>query len=161
MIIKGITDEDFINYKKPSMFIATSRCSWKCLDKDGKCVCQNLPLAKQPSLNVPDEYIVQRYIDNPITKAVVIGGLEPLDQLDELSELIWHFREKTDDDIVIYTGYERGLVSEDEIRCLKEIARHRNLIMKFGRYIPDSQPRYDDVLGIWLASENQYAERLC
>ena len=30
MKIKGITDEDFVNYKYPSMFIATSICSFKC-----------------------------------------------------------------------------------------------------------------------------------
>ena len=28
--IKDVIDEDFANYKKPSMFIATSQCSFKC-----------------------------------------------------------------------------------------------------------------------------------
>ena len=30
MLIKDIIDEDFINYKKPSMFIGTVKCDWKC-----------------------------------------------------------------------------------------------------------------------------------
>lgn len=30
MKITGLVDEDFINYKAPSMFISTSKCSFKC-----------------------------------------------------------------------------------------------------------------------------------
>ena len=33
-----------------------------------------------------------------------------------------------------------------------------NIIIKFGRYIPNQEKHYDDVLGIELASDNQYAE---
>ena len=39
MLVKGIIDEDFVNYKKPSMYIAMPNCSFKC-DKDcGRAVC--------------------------------------------------------------------------------------------------------------------------
>ena len=38
--------------------------------------------------------------------------------------------------------------------------RLQNIIVKFGRYIPDTDQRYDEVLGVILASDNQYAERL-
>ena len=30
MIIKQLIDEDFVNYKVPSMFIAFPRCTFKC-----------------------------------------------------------------------------------------------------------------------------------
>ena len=33
MRIKGLTDEDFVNYKYPSMFIAVGNCDWKCCAK--------------------------------------------------------------------------------------------------------------------------------
>ena len=41
MLVKGIIDEDFINYKKPSMYIASSKCSFKCDKECGRAVCQN------------------------------------------------------------------------------------------------------------------------
>lgn len=34
------------------------------------------------------------------------------------------------------------------------------IIIKFGRYVPGSVPIQDPVLGVTLASSNQYAERL-
>jgi len=33
MIIKGLIDEDFVNYKKPSMTIMMPYCTFKC-DKE-------------------------------------------------------------------------------------------------------------------------------
>lgn len=54
---------------------------------------------------MPDCAIVQRYLSNPLTSAVVIGGLEPFDQKEELLHLIDEFRRYTEDTIVIYTGY--------------------------------------------------------
>ena len=40
------------------------------------------------------------------------------------------------------------------------LKRFPNIIIKFGRYIPNQQPHYDEVLGVNLASDNQYAERI-
>ena len=36
----------------------------------------------------------------------------------------------------------------------------RNIIVKFGRFIPDQESHYDEVLGVNLASNNQYAKKL-
>ena len=52
MIVKNILDEDFVNYKKPSMLIAFPSCSFKCERDCGKRVCQNSTLAVSPSHNV-------------------------------------------------------------------------------------------------------------
>ena len=41
MKIKNIIEEDFVNYKVPSMFISTSQCDFKCDRECGKNVCQN------------------------------------------------------------------------------------------------------------------------
>jgi len=52
MRIKNILDEDIVNYKKISMFIATCVCDWKCCRELGKdiCMCQNSPTAKQKDI---------------------------------------------------------------------------------------------------------------
>ncbi len=156
MIIKGLTDEDFVNYKVPSMVIITSFCSFKCDKESGIECCQNSSLAKQKSRDISDEIIIERYIRNPITKAIVMAGLEPFDQFGEVCEFIETFRSKCDDDIVIYTGYNK-----DEIQSyVSELSKFSNIIIKYGRFIPDQPRHYDEVLGVYLASPNQYAERL-
>ena len=159
MLIKNLQDEDFVNYKKALMFIATSICTWKCCIEQNldTGIWQNAPLARSKTLDVPNERIFQRYINNPITKAIVIGGLEPMLQFDEVFNLIKYFRTNNClDDFVIYTGYYRNEI-EDKIEKLKEFP---NIVIKYGRYIPNHEKHYDEVLGIYLVSNNQYAERI-
>lgn len=138
------------------MFIIFPKCSFKC-DKEANCeICQNSHLAKEPIINYSVDKIVERYKTNPITKAVVCGGLEPFDTLDDLTNLISTIRRASDDDIVIYTGYK-----EEEIFPVVEnlISKYKNIIIKYGRYIPNQESKYDKILGITLASNNQYAVR--
>jgi len=61
-------------------------------------------------------------------------------------------------DIVIYTGYYPDEI-KDMLKTLKTY-ENTNIIIKFGRFIPDKPHRFDDVLGVELASDNQYAMRL-
>ena len=84
MKIKGITDEDFVNYWQPSMIIAANSCSFKCEKECGVSCCQNSSLAQSPTIEIDAEDIIKRYLHNPITKAICFAGLEPLDQLEEL-----------------------------------------------------------------------------
>ena len=158
MKIKFLVEEDFVNYKKPSMFIGFPTCNWKCEKECGKKMCQNSHLAATESIEISYNEIVKRYVHNPIIKAIVFGGLEPFDSTEHIIPLIELFREFTNDDIVIYTGYIK-----EEILSIVEYLKHHysNVIIKFGRYIPDQQPHYDEVLGVNLASDNQYAERIC
>ena len=158
MQVKGLVDEDFVNYKKPSMFIITYTCTFKCDKECGQAVCQNLPLVSQPTKQVNDYELIFRYLHNPISKAVVIGGLEPFDDAKDILKFIHIFRRYSDDDIVIYTGYY-----EDEIKsCIDKIRdMTSNVIIKFGRFVPDQQPHYDEVLGVKLASDNQKGVRIC
>ena len=152
--LKGLIDEDFVNYKKTSMTLMFPYCTFKC----GKDICQNSELAEIPHpLNVPVDLIYERYNHNPITKAIVLQGLEPLDSWDDVKELLHYVRLVVGclDDIVIYTGYTEDEISEK----IKEIETlYSNIIFKFGRYIPNQQPHYDPVLGVNLASDNQYAK---
>lgn len=158
MKVKMILDEDIVNYKKMSMFIATCKCNFKCCTDLGLdiCICQNSPIAKQKNIVIDDEKIVQRYLDNPLTSAVVIAGLQPFQQFDELYNLIKAFREKTDDDIVIYTGFYESQ-KQDEINKLKQF---KNIIIKFGRFIPGQEVHKDRVLGVNLVNKQQYAVKI-
>lgn len=156
MKVKGIVFEDFLNYKKPSLFIIFPYCNFKC-DKDcGLKVCQNSSLAKEKEIEYSIDKIVNNYIENDITKAIVCGGLEPMDSFDDLKELVCALRIKTNDDIVIYTGYREEEI-EDKANDLKQFT---NIIIKFGRYIPNDKEYYNDILGINLASRNQYAKKI-
>lgn len=158
MQIKGLIDEDFVNYKLPSMFIITSKCDFKCDKECGKAVCQNLPLATAPTVEIDASSLVNRYVKNNISKAVVIGGLEPFDTVEDVYDFIYKFRERCNDDVVIYTGYyEHEIKTEvDKLRTDFE-----NIVIKFGRFIPGQKKHYDDVLGIYLASDNQIGVRVC
>lgn len=157
MIVKEIRDEDFTSYKKPSMVIGFPSCTFKCERECGhKGMCQNFALTTAPDIEVSFDSIVDRYLKNPITKAIIMAGLEPFDSWDNLSRLIIELRLKTKDDIVIYTGYKKEEISN----AIDWLALFQNIIIKFGRYVPNEEPHYDDVLGIKLASFNQYAERI-
>ena len=156
MIIKEIRDEDFTNYKKPSMFIGFPSCSWKCEKECGMRVCQNSTLAEAPNIEIDINKLVDRYLNNPITKAVVCGGLEPFNSWKDLSNLVIELRQVTKDDIVIYTGFKYEEISY----AINWLQMFPNIIVKFGRYVPNQQPHYDEVLGVNLASDNQYARRI-
>ena len=152
MKIKGLITEDFVNYKKASMTIIFPYCTFKC----GKDYCQNSPLVKSPIIEISIDDLVNKYINNPITEAVVMQGLEPFDSWNDLKEFVQKLREYSNDDIVIYTGYNK-----DEVMVyIKELSVYPNIIVKFGRYIPNQKKHYDDVLDTYLASNNQYAERI-
>lgn len=157
MIIKAIETEWFQDYKVPSMFIAFPKCSFKCERDCGVCCCQNSTLAKIDDIHITLDEIVRQYKRNPITKAIVCGGLDPMDSFYDLLGLINYIRNSGIlDDVVIYTGY-----TEDEVHREVEVLREcKNIVVKFGRFIPNGKKRYDEVLGVTLASDNQYAKRI-
>ena len=156
MLVKDIIDTDFVNYKKPSMFIIFPFCSFKCDKENGNQYCQNWPLTKQPNIDINHTDLIQRYLNNPLSEAIVCGGLEPLDSWTDLFSLVYYFRKISQDDIVIYTGY-----TEEEITDKIELLSHyKNIIIKFGRYKPNQKPHKDELLGVSLASDNQYAKRI-
>lgn len=155
--IRGLVDEDFVNYKKPAMFIAFPYCTFKCDKECGYPVCQNSSLVENTNIiNIDEQIIIDRYIKNPITHSIVISGLEPFDSFNELVILIRSFREKTSDDIVIYSGYNK----EEITSYIEELKQFKNIIIKFGRFIPNQEKHYDEVLQVTLASPNQYGEKI-
>lgn len=156
MKLRGLIDYDVVNFKTPSMFLIFPYCSFKCDKESKQNVCQNSELAKEPLIDISPKDIVFRYLDNPLTHAVVCGGLEPFDSWEELCGLLTFFRCFTKDPIIIYTGYK-----EEEIQDqLKILSSFKNIILKFGRFIPNSPHIYDTLLGVELASNNQYAKKI-
>ena len=85
-----------------------------------------------------------------------MGGLEPFESWEEMYSFIRDFRKVCDDDIVIYTGFNEDEIS-DKIYKLIEF---KNIIIKFGRYKPNQEKHYDNILGVKLASDNQYAKKI-
>lgn len=157
MIIKAIKVEWYQDYKLPSMFIAFPKCSFKCEKDCGQRVCQNSALATSPNITIDNKQVCERYLSNPITQAIICGGLEPMDSFDELYSFIYTLRYeyKCNDDIVIYTGYT---VEEcDKNSWVDKLSPLGNIVIKFGRFIPNQKPHYDKTLGVNLASDNQYA----
>lgn len=158
MIIKQLIDEDFVNYKKPSMFIGFPTCSFKCC-KEGNFpieVCQNCELIKSKDIEISPEQIVERFVNNPITSAVVMGGMEPFDSWEDLISLIRHLRQQTDDDIVIYTGFYCFEIQD----MVNDLKKYNNIILKVGRFLVNDTPKFDSVLGVLLASSNQKGVRI-
>lgn len=156
MILKNIIDEDFTNYKKISMVLGFPYCTFKCDKECGRPVCQNSILAKAESVEISIDKIIDRYLKNGISDAIVCGGLEPMDSFDDLVALIKAFRRVSDDDVVIYTGY-----TEQELSVqINILSNFKNIYIKFGRFIPDQGKHYDNTLGIYLASSNQYGKKI-
>ena len=157
--VKMLVDENFQDYKKASMFIALPRCDFKCFRELGLDIknCQNYEILKMKDLTISFSEIFERYIKNKITNAIVLGGLEPFLSFDEFYNLIKYFRSKGClDDFVIYTGYYPDEISK-EIGKLKNF---ENIIVKFGRFLPNSTSKFDKILGVSLCSDNQYALRV-
>ena len=150
MKIIDVVDYDIANYKKASMFIIFPYCSFKC----GREECQNYALAHCEHLLVSASRLVEVFEENPLTKAVVCGGLEPMDSWEDLQQFIHTFRRSHADDIIIYTGY-----TEEELKDkLEWLSLYKNIIVKFGRYIPNQESHFDEILGVELSSPNQYAK---
>ena len=157
--VKMIVDENFQDYKKASMFIAFPKCDFKCFKELGLDIsgCQNYETLKMKNLKISVSEIFNRYIKNDITSSLVLGGLEPFLSFNEVYSLIKYFRSNNCyDDFVIYTGYY-----PDEIHSeVDKLKQFKNIIIKFGRFIPNSSKKFDKILGVFLASENQYAIKI-
>lgn len=158
--LKGIEEENFNHYKKVGMLLAFPTCDWKCLKEQNLdiYICQNSHLNNELVQEYNYQDIWRIYRENIITESFIFGGLEPFRSFNEMSEFIKYIRieKKCKDDIVIYTGYY-----PDEIKKqIKILQQFKNIIIKFGRYIPNSKSKYDIVLGINLISENQFAIKI-
>lgn len=159
MIVKEIVRERFTDYCKPHLLIAMPTCDFKCwreMKTEKSNFCINCHLAKLPNIEVSISSIIDMFVSNPITEAIVIGGLEPFDSFDDIYQFIGEFRTLSEADIVIYTGYYKYEIKTK----INSLLKYKNIIIKFGRYLPEQEPKFDPILGIILISGNQYAEKI-
>ena len=158
MKLKGIIDYDCTNYKEPVLTLEFPFCDFKC-DKLNNCqVCQNNSLIKEPTIEVSLKTIWELYKQNPLTKGFCLQGLEPLDSIDDVLNFIKYIRGNNfcNDPIIIYTGYDK----EEVTKFIYQITNFDNIIIKWGRFIKGQNLHYDRILGVNLASDNQYAEKI-
>ena len=154
MKLKGIIDCDFTNYKEPVMTLEFPRCDFKCDRLNGCKVCQNSQLAAEPDIDVSEYTLWDLYKSNPLTKGFCLQGLEPFDSEPSVLNFIDFIRAGMNISGILFEDN----LNKDELQCLDIIQEYKNIIIKFGRYITGQQPHYDEVLGVNLASDNQYAE---
>ena len=159
MIVKLVKQDDFVQYKKPCVVVCFPNCTWKCCTEAGipTSVCQNQEMCGLKDIDITPEDVYNLYKESLFAESICCSGLEPMLQFDDVLSLLKYFREHDcDADFVIYTGYYRYEI-EDRVQ---ELEKYKNVIVKFGRYVPNQEKHYDEVLGVWLASDNQYAERI-
>ena len=154
--LKGVIHEDYVNYKEPSMVLLFPHCSFKCDNENGTQLCHGRGLSLEKDINVEIDSLIDKYLENDLTHAIVCSGLDPMDSFAQLKEFIRRLRLKTDDMVIIYTGYKN-----DEIELeVDELKEYPNIIVKFGRFKPGYDSHKDPVLGVDLASPNQYAVKI-
>ena len=169
MKVKGITDECFSDYLKPSMFIAFPSCTFKC-DKENKCnLCQNAHLVKEPDIEISKEEFATLRL-NFLPKNSVVQENENLDfpfvSILDVASFIDCLRRqyKNNSPVVIYTGYtEEEIINgtfgenpETLKSLVNSILSSGNIIVKYGRFRPNDEKHYDKILGVVLSSSNQY-----
>lgn len=171
MRIKAIKADDYTNYRDPegwsSLFVGMGTCDWKCCIAAGIPIetCQNSELARAPIVELDATSLLKRYALE--SGSVVVGGLEPFNDMGSLKELATAYRDFVNylslggetklDKFVVYTGYNPDEVI-DRVEEIYNIVKERlTFIVKFGRFVPGQKPHTDKVLGVDLASDNQYA----
>ena len=152
--LKGIIEEDFVNFKQPAMLLMFPFCNFKCDKENQNQFCQNDKLISQPDIEIMTEKLIERYLLNPITSAFIFSGLEPFDSQHDLFDLVIAIRKHTTDPIIIYTGYTEEEIKQSNSWALEE----KNIIIKYGRFRPNQESHFDEVLGVDLVSDNQYAK---
>ena len=155
MKLKGIIDYDTVNYKEPTLTLLFNHCDFKCDKLNGCPVCRNSSLISEPDIEICVSKVWLLYEQNPLTKGFCFQGLEPFDSY-EIFDIIDTIRYYCDDPIIIYTGYNK----EEILKPVEILKQYPNIIIKWGRFILGDTPHYDPVLGVNLASNNQYAEKI-
>lgn len=153
-----IEENNLNHYYKNGLLIATVNCDWKCLKESNLSldVCQNSHTNKMKTKTIEVSKLVCMFEENLMSDCVIFAGLEPMLQIEEIVKFIEVFRVSNDSDVIIYTGYYKKEI-EDTVNRLK---KYDNIIIKFGRFIPNVDSVYDNVLKIKLVSGNQYAEKI-
>ena len=111
------------------------KCDFKCDKECGSQVCQNSELASAADIDTDDAEIVNLYLSNPLTEAIVFQGLEPFDSWEDLARLIDYYRLVVDtfeaERIKNYDLFQNIKISnEDQHKVDWEIKRRKDEIIE-------------------------------
>ena len=116
--------------------------------------------------------IYNYYLSHPKFKAFVISGIDISVNAFDLTQIVDEIRNKQHclDDIIIWSEYteeelngepdkEYDKINFEKVHAVyKQLQQYENIIVKFGRYVPGDKPHPDELLGVDLSSDNQYAK---
>ena len=155
----GINECDFINNKKITFnILAGISCTFKCCEANPE-LCHNYHLINETPIKRNIHKVIELYKSQQLSQNITFqGGLEVLDNIKQLLWFIYFFRLDCKDDIFIWTGYTKREC--DTFIKLVHMMEWENIYIKFGRFIPNNTPHFDNVIGVNLISYNQYAERI-
>lgn len=157
MYLQNFIQESTKRFKEPSMLLVTPPAAWRT----------QIHLGDLHVIKFPDEEILKMFSENPRTTAIVIDGLEAMDNILDLRAFIFSARKFFDSAslrplIIIYTNYY-----EDEYMKIpswgglySEILQYGNVYIKCGRASKKKHENlyFNEVLGIRLKkSEYVYA----
>jgi len=71
-------------------------------------------------------------------------------------DLVVEFRNYCADPIIIYTGYRE----EEAATYVNALKQFSNILVKFGRFVPDQPHHIDELLGVELANPEQYCKKI-
>lgn len=155
-----IIKETVNDYKKTALLIGVKTCDYKCCIEQNidNSICHNYNLDNEEEVDLSTQSLISRVLKNKLINAVIFGGKEPmLDKyFNDMLDVIECLRDKSEIDIVIYTGYYKHEISEK----IEKLKKFNNIIVKFGRFKLNGKKRFDNVLGIELNNEEQYAEKI-
>ena len=153
-----INYNDFINYKEVCFNIASGiSCTFKCNKECGQSICQNQQICGEAIHTLSINSIIEQFNSQSIATSICFQGLEPLDNLKQLLWFVYKFRKTNNNTIIIWTGYSEE-ECEDLVYLIQKKMRWKNIIIKYGRFRPNQNKHYDELLGVYLASDNQYAK---
>lgn len=154
--LKTIDFENFSHYKEPCTVLCVPFCDFKCTKTFSENFCQNCHNYNLEIKEYKISNIINSYLNNPISKCIVFAGFEPMWSIYEIFLFLEEFRKFSDDNVIIYTGYYKNEIS----KYVELLKKYKNIIIKYGRYIPNQETRFDSLLGVELASSNQYAIKI-
>jgi len=111
--------------------------------------CFNQHLKDSPILKIDEYELLQSVKDNPFEEGIILGGLEWVNQAEEMLRLIsiaWQMDLK----VMIYTGM-------DEEHFFNYVRKDifEGVYIKFGNYDPHQLSDSNVQMGVKLASDNQ------
>lgn len=143
---KGIEEERFQDAPFIGALILSIGCSHNCPG------CFNQYLRSRPFQTATAEDIIREVKDNPLHQGIILGGLEWTEQQNEMNDLIIE-AQKNGLEVMLYTHHTKSWMLRNIPRVFGS-----GIYVKFGEYKEGEESHQSN--GVWLASNNQYIEKL-